>query len=232
MDDDENTTIVARGDLNETLNRLEARVHGLSKLIETLIQEQGGENTTDELFFKCSCSKNLTYYCNAIFRQNSLLFTTCYVLLLLGLLCLFQAFYIDFSTLKIILAIFTTITILIILVMCLVSVEQIIRLIHRTAKLKTMVVLYLSLVFLYGLVYTFYEIMDPGQFNGIDTTYYAGILRPLQMYVDFIYFSNVCQASVGFGDVSPKTGYGRLTAFTQSIISVGFLSILFSNWIS
>ena len=35
--DDESTTIVARGDLNETLNRLEARVHGLSKLIEALI---------------------------------------------------------------------------------------------------------------------------------------------------------------------------------------------------
>ena len=78
----------------------------------------------------------------------------------------------EFESLQTIVGIITAITIILIILMCMVSVEQIIRLIHRTARLKTMASLYLSLVLLYAIVYTCFEIMDPGKFNGIDTTYY------------------------------------------------------------
>ncbi|CAL5995948.1 Ion_channel domain-containing protein [Hexamita inflata] len=228
----EEQNVITRTDLFDTLNRLEARVHGLSKLIEARMAEQNEDAGDNEQFFKCGRSSVLTYYANALFRNNSLTFTFCYTLVVMGILLLLQAFYVSFAALRAILIFFTIITLCLIVMMCLVSVEQIIRLIHRTARLKTMTTLYLSLVFLYALTYTFYEIIDPGHFNGIDQTFYSGLFRPLQMFVDFLYFSNVCQASVGFGDVSPTSGYGRLTTFSQSLISVAFLSILFSNWIS
>ena len=116
--------------------------------------------------------------------------------------------------------------------MAIVSIEQVVRLIHRTARLKTMVFLYLSTVFLYALLYMLLEVADPGKFSGIDVNQHKGPLRMVKMFANFLYFSSVSQASIGFGDISSTSDYGRVVVLTQAMLSVVYLSILFSNWIS
>lgn len=174
----------------------------------------------------------LTYYLNAMFCGDCLTFTLCYVFVVLGIMHIVQCFYAPHETIKAISIFFVVLTGIVTCLMAVVSLEQVVRLIHRTARLKTMVFLYISTVFLYALLYMFFELMDPGKFNGINPNQHKGVLRLVKMYTDFLYFSSIGQASVGFGDISSTTDYGRIIVLTQAMLSVVYLSILFSNWIS
>ena len=174
----------------------------------------------------------LTYYLNATFCGDCLTFTLCYVFVVLGIMHIVQCFYAPHETIKAISIFFVVLTGIVTCLMAVVSLEQVVRLIHRTARLKTMVFLYISTVFLYALLYMFFELMDPGKFNGINPDQHKGVLRLVKMYTDFLYFSSIGQASVGFGDISSTTDYGRIIVLTQAMLSVVYLSILFSNWIS
>ena len=106
------------------------------------------------------------------------------------------------------------------------------RLITRTARLRTMIMLYVSLLINYALVYTMLITASPNSLNGVDSTNYNPALLTLQRFFDCLYFSAVCVSSIGYGDMAFTSDIGRIINFTQSITSVAFLSILFSNWIS
>ena len=110
--------------------------------------------------------------------------------------------------------------------------DMVLLLIHRAARLREMLVLYASAVLTFGTIYALIEVAIPGSFKGLDPLGYTGVLRVYQIFIDTFYFSNVCQASVGFGDVSPQHGFGRVFVVVQSATSMGFLSVMFSNWIS
>ena len=95
-----------------------------------------------------------------------------------------------------------------------------------------MVKLYFSIIPLYALLYELLELLNPGEFNGMHYENYSGALRVFKIYIDFLYYSHVCIGSAGFGDIYPNSWYIRILVFSETLLSVAFCNILFSNWIS
>ena len=58
-----------------------------------------------------------------------------------------------------------------------VLVDQILLLIRRTARLKEMLVLYVSTVLTFGTIYALIEVAHPGSFKGLDPFKYTDALR-------------------------------------------------------
>ncbi|KAH0571501.1 Ion channel domain-containing protein [Spironucleus salmonicida] len=221
-------TILTRDNLITTLTNLEQKIVDLSIIIEAKLESN--DEQQDQLFnFK---SKNIQLAINVIFRANCIASSIAFTLFILSIFTLLEVVTMTFHQLQIIAFFLLSLTIIWVIVLILVTVEQISCLINRTARIKIMSYLYFSLVMLFALIYTEIEVGSPNSFNGISIVNYTGCLRTIQQYFDFIYFSSVCQSSVGFGDINPRVALSRFFVFPQTLISVAYLSILFSNWIS
>ncbi|MDO8571161.1 MAG: transporter substrate-binding domain-containing protein [bacterium] len=70
------------------------------------------------------------------------------------------------------------------------------------------------LVIVFGHIYWFVERKN----EAIDTRYFPGIFEAM-------YFTVVTAATVGYGDISPKTMRGRLTAVTIILVGIGVFGI-------
>lgn len=115
--------VITRTDLFDILNRLEARVHGLQKLIEARIEEQNDNRNTDDFLVRCSKSKLANFYINAIFRTHVLMFSFVYTIFTLGIILILESIYMAFYQLQIVLGILAALDIIFIITTCLVSIE-------------------------------------------------------------------------------------------------------------
>eukprot|EP00768_Dysnectes_brevis_P008307 gnl/Dysnectes_brevis/7439_a12444_291.p1 GENE.gnl/Dysnectes_brevis/7439_a12444_291~~gnl/Dysnectes_brevis/7439_a12444_291.p1 ORF type:complete len:191 (+),score=51.55 gnl/Dysnectes_brevis/7439_a12444_291:187-759(+) len=116
-------------------------------------------------------------------------------------------------------------------ILCMVSWEMITQLLHKVARVGDILQMYGSLLLMYAGIYTTLSLVQPECFVGLDVEGMRawGMLRPLQLYISFLYFSNVAMASIGLGDIYPNTIACRLIVMTETLCSVAFLCILMSN---
>jgi uncharacterized membrane protein len=81
---------------------------------------------------------------------------------------------------------------------------------------------YLLIGFMWGGIYLLIEVLNPGSFY-IDA---AHNIDNKTTYADFLYFSFVTVATLGYGDISPVTPLARNVSIMEGIIGVFYLAIL------
>ena len=77
-----------------------------------------------------------------------------------------------------------------------------------------MLMLYISIIINYGLVYTLLITASPDSLNGVDSSQYFPCLLTLQRFFDSVYFSAICVSSIGYGDMAFTSDIGRIINFT------------------
>ena len=87
---------------------------------------------------------------------------------------------------------------------------------------------YLLIGFMWGGIYLLIEVVSPNSFF-IDA---AHNIDNKTNYADFLYFSFVTLATLGYGDISPVTPLARNISVIEGIIGVFYLAILVARLVS
>lgn len=82
---------------------------------------------------------------------------------------------------------------------------------------------YLFIGFFFAVVYTAVDLVE-------DTAFFAQTDAPGG--VEFVYFSFITQATVGYGDLSPATDLGRMLAITQALLGQVYLVTIVAALVS
>ncbi|MBI3415328.1 MAG: hypothetical protein HY043_08420 [Verrucomicrobia bacterium] len=56
--------------------------------------------------------------------------------------------------------------------------------------------------------------------------------KPVTGWSDALYFSAVTSATVGYGDITPVSGIGRIVATVQILASLGFMTMIVAHFVS
>lgn len=91
-------------------------------------------------------------------------------------------------------------------------------LISKHIKLNTMV-LYILCVIIFALVYKYAMTVDDFNWPEADTT-------RKRTFLDYVYFSSTTLATVGYGDITPKSQRCRALVIAQQSLSVFILTLL------
>ncbi|TAL74972.1 MAG: two pore domain potassium channel family protein [Bacteroidetes bacterium] len=77
------------------------------------------------------------------------------------------------------------------------------------------VAIYISLSFVFGLFYYFFDSLDFKSTAGSDTVH----------FLDYIYFSAVTFTTIGYGDIVPKAGAGQIIVLIESCFELTFFPV-------
>jgi uncharacterized membrane protein len=80
--------------------------------------------------------------------------------------------------------------------------------------------IYLLLGTVWALAYAFVELTSPGSFRGIEPELSRG------WNVEWIYFSFITLASLGYGDITPLSITARVLSYTEAIFGVFYMAVL------
>ncbi|GIQ80497.1 hypothetical protein KIPB_001305 [Kipferlia bialata] len=164
-----------------------------------------------------------------LFRTSCILVSLIDEVILLILLCIMDVLHPDSRLYMSILFVSIAMQVVHLLFLTIVTIEMVKQLMFRVASIADMLSVYVSIVLLYAGLYTVLAYVDPTCFSGLNAEDFEGPTKALSVFGNFIYFSNVAMASVGFGDIFPSSGVARSIVFTETLMSVGFLCILFGN---
>jgi len=223
-----------RKDLESRVGLLMDNIDHLTQLVDSRIDVTVEQMTARYRDYLMTSSRHpaLARLADVLFRRGCLVFSLCHQLLQMAVLTVLGVCKASEDSLRVAYIILLLLDVLHLILLTMVTVELVQRMIRRVAKLLYIIQLHFTLVLLYAGIFTLIELLLPGSFNGINSADYTGYFRNLHLYLDFLYFSDMASASIGFGDITPRILLTRFVVVSQSVFSVVFLSILMSNWIS
>ncbi|GIQ87384.1 hypothetical protein KIPB_009414 [Kipferlia bialata] len=162
-----------------------------------------------------------------MFHTNYTLVSLVDEILLLMLLCIMDMTLADTRVYTCILVIAILFQGVHLLFLAVVATELSRQVVLNIGSIVDMIECYFSLILLYAGMFTVLAYIDPDCFAGLAPSDFEGPTRPLCLFGNFLYFSSIAMADVGFGDIYPVSAVARAIVFTETLASVGLCCILF-----